>query len=64
MEEKVNDRKSDLTKSSSERAGQSAWITLNQESDSVNGNSGLGNVSTPDGDSAAENKIATSLADD
>ena len=52
----------DLTQSSSETCDEEATrIAREQESDDVNENNSLGNVTTPKGDSAGENKVATSL---
>lgn len=62
MDNNSRDRNSDLTHRSSKKEGQYAKLEANElEVDEVNENSSLGNVSTPQGDNAGENKIATSL---
>ncbi len=52
----------DLTQISSERGGEKTTpIAREQESDDANENTNLGSVSSEEGDSTAENKVATSL---
>jgi hypothetical protein len=52
----------DLTEKSSERGDEQATsIARELESDDINENKNLGPVSSPKGDDAAENKVATSL---
>ena len=52
----------DLTEESSERGDEKSTSLARQiESDDQNEFTGAGTVPTPDGDSAAENKVATSL---
>lgn len=52
----------DLTEESSKRAGAPATDLARQlESDDAKGAIGTGTVSSPDGDGAAENRVATSL---
>ena len=62
MEENKQERHIDLTEESSERGSeQSTNLARQIESDDQNEFTGAGTVPTPDGDSAAENKVATSL---
>jgi hypothetical protein len=62
MDEKPAKGNYDLTQSSSERQDEKATrIAREQESDDANENTNLGQVSSEKGDSAAENKVATSL---
>ena len=52
----------DMTEESSERGDEkSTSLARQMESDDQNEFIGAGTVSMPDGDSAAENKVATSL---
>ena len=61
MEEKTSINY-DLTQNGSEREDEKATrIAREQESDDANENTNLGQVSSKKGDSAAENKVATSL---
>jgi len=60
-----NYRNIDPTERSSVRGdAQVTHMAREQETDDMNDNSSLGNVTTPKGDSAAENKVATSLDDE
>ncbi|MDB5207326.1 MAG: hypothetical protein JWR72_2401 [Flavisolibacter sp.] len=62
MDEKPAKGNYDLTQSSSKRQDEKATrIAREQESDDANENTNLGQVSSEKGDSAAENKVATSL---
>ena len=54
-----------MTEESSDLGDEKATRIARQlESDDVNENTGIGTVPTPDGDNAAENKVATSLDND
>ncbi|HEY0040686.1 MAG TPA: hypothetical protein VGB71_08495 [Flavisolibacter sp.] len=58
-------RNKDMTEESSDLGDEKATRIARQlESDDVNENTGIGTVPTPDGDNAAENKVATSLDND
>ncbi|HEX8316583.1 MAG TPA: hypothetical protein VF609_16390 [Flavisolibacter sp.] len=62
MMENDRDKYKDLTEESSERGDEkSTSLARQMESDDQNEFTGAGTVPTPDGDRAAENKIATSL---
>lgn len=56
----------DLTEESSRRGDEGTTASArNAESDDLySGSSGLNNTPSPKGDSAGENKVATSLSDD
>lgn len=55
----------DLTEEASQRGDENATSAGRQaESDDLYEGSGMGNTSTPEGDSAGENKVTTSLSDD
>ena len=60
-----SDKDIDLTEQSSERGDVAATrMARHKESDDANESRSIGNVSLPEGDDAAENKIATSLDDE
>jgi hypothetical protein len=60
-----SDKNIDLTEQSSERGDAAATrMARHKESDDANESRSIGNVSLPEGDGAAENKIATSLDDE
>lgn len=62
MRENSSDKYKDLTEQSSERDDKKSTSLARQlESDDQNEFTGAGIVPSPDGDSAAENKVATSL---
>ena len=62
MDDNRNEKHSDLTEESSQRGSEKATSLARQmESDDQNGFTGAGTVPSPEGDSAAENKVATSL---
>jgi len=55
----------DLTEKASNRGNEGATRMARElESDDVNENNALGNVTSPNGDDAAENRVTTSLSDD
>lgn len=56
----------DLTKETSRRDGDSGATgeVRKAENDEVNEETNLGLVSSPDGDSAGENRVSTSISDD
>ena len=65
MDDKRNNAPFDLTEKASERGDEeSTSLARQMESDDANEFTGTGFVPTPDGDSAAENKVATSLDDE
>ena len=65
MNEQQKKSQYDLTEQASKRGDeQSTSIARSQESDDVNENRGIGNIPSPEGDDAAENKVATSLDDE
>ncbi len=63
-----NDKKEqrfDLTEQASQRGDEESTAAARQaESDDMYQGSGLINTPSPEGDSAGENKVATSLSDD
>jgi hypothetical protein len=62
MSENQRNGHKDITEQSSERGDEKSTSLARQiESDDQNEFTGIGTVPTPDGDSAAENKVATSL---
>jgi len=65
MDQNLNPRHKDITEEASERGDEKATSLARQlESDDSQEFTGADLVPTPDGDSDAENKIATSLDDE
>lgn len=65
MDQNTNPRHKDITEEASKRGDEKATSLARQlESDDSQEFTGAGLVPTPDGDSDAENKIATSLDDE
>ena len=65
MDDQRNHQFKDLTEKASERGDDRATTLARQmESDDASEFAGAGFVPSPEGDSAAENKIATSLDDE
>jgi hypothetical protein len=65
MEDNIGHTDSGITGRVRERGNQqSALIARQQNSDEVNDNDNARNVTTPDRDSTAENKMATSFDDE
>ena len=65
MVERDHKRHKDMTEQSSERGDEKSTSLARQiESDDNNEFTNIGTVSTPEGDSAAENKVATSIDDE
>jgi len=55
----------DPTEKNSERGDAKATqVAREQESDRDNGNAPFGNISSPEGDDAGENRVTTSLSED
>ncbi len=64
MPDKDNKR-FDLTEQGSQRGDEESTAAARQaESDDLYQGSGLGNTPSPEGDSAGENRVTTSLSDD
>lgn len=62
MDNNRNEKHTDLTEKSSQRGSEeSTSLARRIESDDQNEFTGTGTVPSPDGDSSAENKVATSL---
>jgi hypothetical protein len=65
MNDKNNSEHYDMTEKASERDDEkSTTLARQMESDDASEFTGAGFVPTPEGDSAAENKVATSLDDE